>query len=484
MADHCGKAPTCERLRVAIFSGTMRGTAGSCLRLSLPMLNRADVFDPVWVDARWSSDEVRERLAQTDVAVIQRDFLCKATLGMVEMVFASGLPVVFEIDDLMVQVHEGHPVPQRYEASAPAIAACMRAACAMTVSTPTLGRFLSGYNSDIYVLPNLIDESLWPETSPGGDRVVIGYAATAGHEEDLALVEDALLAIAAKYGDRVCFKFYGCVTERLKALPNLEFIQFESDYAGYADEMSRCGFDIAIAPLQATMFNRAKSNIKWLEYSAISAAGVYSDLEPYNGTVEHGVTGMLAGDTPSWIDFLSKLIEDRQCRVDMAARARACAVEKFSLESTGHVFGEAYREILQRAGRGELAGKKFEKPEMLKDLSWEEPCRAFVKKVLGAGVEEAVLYGAGEVGTHLIEAASQEGLKIRCVVDRNPDLWGRWLKGAPITSLEKAAAEGLHVYVVASFAFADEIRGDIEDFYAKIGERADIFCEHGGETAS
>ena len=39
--------------------------------------------------------------------------------------------------------------------------------------------------------------------------------------------------------------------------------------------------DICIAPLQDIEFNRGKSNIKCLEYTAIGAPGVYSDVTPY-----------------------------------------------------------------------------------------------------------------------------------------------------------------------------------------------------------
>jgi hypothetical protein len=43
-------------------------------------------------------------------------------------------------------------------------------------------------------------------------------------------------------------------------------------------------WDIALSPLQDTPFNRCKSDIKFLDYSAIGAAGIYSRGPAYAST--------------------------------------------------------------------------------------------------------------------------------------------------------------------------------------------------------
>ena len=44
-----------------------------------------------------------------------------------------------------------------------------------------------------------------------------------------------------------------------------------------------------------TPFNRAKSAVKWQEYAAIGAAGLYADLPPYQAVVEDGQTVVVGG---------------------------------------------------------------------------------------------------------------------------------------------------------------------------------------------
>jgi len=40
-------------------------------------------------------------------------------------------------------------------------------------------------------------------------------------------------------------------------------------------------FDIGLAPLRDNHFNRGKSNLRWLEYSALKIPTIASDVEPF-----------------------------------------------------------------------------------------------------------------------------------------------------------------------------------------------------------
>ncbi|MEI2421731.1 hypothetical protein V6O07_15755, partial [Arthrospira platensis SPKY2] len=60
------------------------------------------------------------------------------------------------------------------------------------------------------------------------------------------------------------------------------------EYAAYASYFGQQECDIFIAPLEDNLFNRCKSGLKFLEYSALGVPGVYSHLEPYQDLVQHG----------------------------------------------------------------------------------------------------------------------------------------------------------------------------------------------------
>jgi tetratricopeptide (TPR) repeat protein len=74
--------------------------------------------------------------------------------------------------------------------------------------------------------------------------------------------------------------------------------------------------DIGLAPLIPTDYNRGRSDVKFLEYASQGVAGIYADLEPYQSSVVHGMTGLLSQSPEQTIEHLESL------RTDPAFRAR------------------------------------------------------------------------------------------------------------------------------------------------------------------
>jgi glycosyltransferase involved in cell wall biosynthesis len=82
-------------------------------------------------------------------------------------------------------------------------------------------------------------------------------------------------------------------------------------------------WDIAIAPLEDNSFTRCKSDIKFLDYSALGIAGIYSRVAPYEKTVRHLETGYLANNsTEDWVKALDLLLKDDSLRQKLARRAK------------------------------------------------------------------------------------------------------------------------------------------------------------------
>ncbi|MEI6306353.1 MAG: glycosyltransferase, partial [Deltaproteobacteria bacterium] len=220
---------------------------------------------------------------------------------------------------------------------------------AIIASADLLAEAFRSYNQFIYVLPNLIDEKVW-KTSPKkalNTPIVIGFAGTATHRADLEVVEPALFRIAQKYGDRVAFRFMGEAYQELTTLPGFSFIPFERGYNSYARTLGEAGFDIALVPLKDNLFNRCKSNIKWLEYSICGVAGIYSDLPPYNSCIRHGATGVLVDNDPDkWYQALSLLIEHPEMRHEIARNSHAVVSNHYTIRAKAHKYIDTYREIM------------------------------------------------------------------------------------------------------------------------------------------
>jgi glycosyltransferase involved in cell wall biosynthesis len=181
----------------------------------------------------------------------------------------------------------------------------------------------------IEVLPNYIDLSIYDykKLKPKITKeFVIGYAGGASHWADLhepKLIQ-AITAVLRKYPD-VIFRTTAFYPE-LKARwgQRYQFILQRTDFLSWVNEVwiDIVGdSDIVIAPLEHTSYSRAKSYIKFLEYSAGKRTGVYEMIDPYSELIKDGENGFLAHTLDEWVKKLSILIEDEEKRKNMAENA-------------------------------------------------------------------------------------------------------------------------------------------------------------------
>jgi glycosyltransferase involved in cell wall biosynthesis len=203
-------------------------------------------------------------------------------------------------------------------------------------TTPLKERF-SEYSPHIVVIPNTLDERLlvprfqlsnfpvFPQK-----RIVIGMMGTYTHDDDLLMILPALKEIYERNPDRVEFQFIGAILreetrDQVDGLP-VKFIRPSGDEAEYPLFMlwftGQIHWDIAISPLQVTPFNRYKSDIKFLDYCAIGAAGVFSRIAAFQDSVQHGATGMLVDNQPeNWVQAFEELIGNGLLRSSIARMA-------------------------------------------------------------------------------------------------------------------------------------------------------------------
>ncbi|GJH26032.1 glycosyltransferase [Caballeronia novacaledonica] len=102
------------------------------------------------------------------------------------------------------------------------------------------------------------------------------------------------------------------VASQIERLPS-------SRYAEYLSRLADC--DISIAPLESSVFNDAKSNIKYLEASVVKLPSVCSPAAAFRTAISHGETGFLAETPAAWCETLLALIDNADLRRDVAARA-------------------------------------------------------------------------------------------------------------------------------------------------------------------
>lgn len=289
-----------------------------------------------------------------DLVLFQRYFPMQETWPLVAKALGSGKPVVYDLDDQLLDVPAAHPLRGKLEQCAPFAEKLLKRAHLVTVSTPELKTAFAPLNESIQVLPNRIPDALWPKRpAPAladGGPLRVGFAGTASHAPDLKTVEAPLAKIAEQFKERVQFVFYGCAPDGMDFL-KAQVVAFESDYAGYARRLPGLGLHAAIAPLAENAFNRAKSDIKWQEYSLCAIPGVYAALPPYTQSVEHGGTGFLAHDEQEWFEALEALLNDEALRLDMARDASLAVRERHMLSLQSRETSAMWRKLILQGGR-------------------------------------------------------------------------------------------------------------------------------------
>ncbi|HBO34406.1 MAG TPA: hypothetical protein DD636_06680 [Anaerolineaceae bacterium] len=322
-------------------------------RLFNPMTSANLQINKGVIDGVFSTDAI----SKSDIVVFQREFPNNLSnyLSVMSQAANLGKPVVMDMDDdlLSLPIHHPDRVKLNYAKAQIPILTGMVQATALTVTTPYLADQLRKYNSNIFVMPNYLDDSLWhfnaPQVEPVGDKIRIFFMGTVTHVPDLEMLKPAFRALAMKYPGRLEYMFYGANLKFEESIPaTVTNCQSETFvYADYVRVALAQKANIAIAPLENIPYNHCKSSIKYFEYSATGLPGVYSRVTPYSSVIEEGINGFTAATVDEWIDKLSQLIENSQLREAMALAAQETVKRDWLLSDHAHLWPDTYAQIAE-----------------------------------------------------------------------------------------------------------------------------------------
>lgn len=260
---------------------------------------------------------------------------------------AGDLRRVYEIDDDLLAVDPSSTaVFEHYRdpARRARILENIRSADAVTVSTDYLAdvvRDQYGVTAPIFALPNCIDPAVLdlPPVIQSGP-MTIGWSGSGTHRGDLEHVRQPLRRFLRRHPE-VRLTLMGHDYRQAVGAPDARVKGWRSiwdDAPGYMRELN---WQVALAPLASTQFNRGKSAVRALEAAARGMVVIASDIEPYAGFVEHGRTGFLVRRDHQWLEFLEMLAADEGLRARMGAAARAQAAE-WTVDLHGDKWEKAY----------------------------------------------------------------------------------------------------------------------------------------------
>lgn len=173
------------------------------------------------------------------------------------------------------------------------------------------------------------------------ERVWISYGSgTNTHDEDFRQAESGLIA-ALEEEPRLCLRVIGQLKlskafdrfgDRVERLTELS-------YRDYLAALAQT--DIAIAPLEPTLFNDCKSNIKFLEAAIVRVAAVCSPRDAFLAVMRHEENGLLAVTSEDWKTCFLTLARDKVFRQRLAAQAWQDVTDRYAPESMAFTQGKA-----------------------------------------------------------------------------------------------------------------------------------------------
>jgi hypothetical protein len=138
-----------------------------------------------------------------DVIVVQSP-ATPAAFDLIERANAAGKLTVAEFDDDVWSLAESNPSAHYW--TRPEIRRdvrrCIEAAGIATTPTHVLAEKMRQFNPRVKVLPNMLPRETWEYSAPKAQsegRVVLGWAGSSSHNEDLGIAEDVVLSLLDRY---------------------------------------------------------------------------------------------------------------------------------------------------------------------------------------------------------------------------------------------------------------------------------------------
>lgn len=313
------------------------------------------------VETRWG---LQYEGQPADLVIVDRlwrpDISTAMASCLADEVHRAGARLIYAIDDDLFEAlsRSNHPAKQELMR---VVDFFLRCSDGVMVTTDILRQRFTAFNPHIVIVPNMLDERLLPrgkcsplESPFGAPKRIIGCMGTFTHDDDLEMILPALRVVCERHPNEIEIQLIGMVEHfgnkpQWEGLP-VRMVSPKSEESEYPLFMlwfcHRVNWDIAIAPLQDNAFNQCKSDIKFLDYCALGAAGIYSRVPPYS-SVQHLETGWLTGNEPAaWAEAMEQLLVDSELRARIARNASCYLFQNRTLAQSGCMWQQTLETLL------------------------------------------------------------------------------------------------------------------------------------------
>lgn len=236
----------------------------------------------------------------------------------------------------------------------------------ITCSTDFLQKEYQEINPNVHVLPNYVDPMDWDEPLRNtGDKVRIGVVGSVAYSHDFGIIEDVIKKLSKnqniqlvlfglnnfkkKEGNKIEKKILRKEYSFWENLKNIEHVPWVPMHQ-YFKMLNELRLDLMIIPRRENNFNRAKSNVKFLEAAMCEIPVIASSFKaknsPYDADID-GTNGLLVSKHKDWYPTIMSLVNDKKKRRAMGKKAKKYVLTHYNIEQHAHKWAEVYKTLCQ-----------------------------------------------------------------------------------------------------------------------------------------
>lgn len=270
--------------------------------------------------------------------------------------------VCFDIDDLVIDTSYTDRLPfvQKYGPETKKVfdeivmqtGKTLKLCDMATTTTEALATELAKVVPETYINRNTASkemvfcaEQAWKRADKSTDRIVLGYfSGSLTHNKDFDIIRPVLVKILEQY-QQVELMLVGEleVSDQLNRFADRIRVMKATDWRKLPELIVQA--DINLAPLEDTLFNRAKSELKWFEAALVRVPTIASKVGAFETMIDGDETGILCENTEAaWESGLRRLIEDENLREAIGWKAYQTVMAECTTVATA----EKYKSLIEK----------------------------------------------------------------------------------------------------------------------------------------
>lgn len=266
---------------------------------------------------------------------------------------AAGTKVIWASDDDFFTIDIRNPVGARHHdpETKAATVRMISMADMVWVFSPVMAREYQRFGRPLWLTPAWAPIQSNIATPMPRSPITVGYIGGPAHEDEaLPLIEAIQLLDSWKSEEPWRIECVGCRFDALVDHPRVGFVPYIPSVPAFHGYLGQAGWQIGVAPLRDTPFNRCKTDNKFRTFAAFGIAGVYSNVVPYRDAVEDHRTGLLvANDADGFASGIAELIHDKMLRDQISLAAQCEARRRYRLEDITPLYQQGLQAVLRVA---------------------------------------------------------------------------------------------------------------------------------------